>query len=133
PLPLADASLLGALAPLSERLRRGRLPDGQRGGGRRRHRAADPALRLGADGLVAGCAHLRRGRSRLARRGRGAGWPAHVAGREVRAPTRRSARLALALPLLQLLPAPAVRRHGCGASDLASPLTDRRRRGWWGA
>ncbi len=71
--------------------------------------------------VVAGRAHLRRGRTSLVRPRRPARWAAHVARHQVRPRAPRSARLAVTLPLLELLPPPAFRRDGRRTSSLAPP------------
>src|SRR5262249_44509459 len=119
PLPLADAPLLGALAALSRRLRGRRVPDGLRERGRGRGGSSHPALRFGADCVVAGPTDLPRGRSGGAAGGRGARRAAHLAREQVCERAGRPPRLAVAVPVLELLSAPAVPRDGCRAARSA--------------
>jgi heme o synthase len=51
-----------------------------------------------------------------------AGRPSDLAGRQVRATAGRPARVALPLPLLELLSSPAVSRHGGGTADPSRPV-----------
>src|SRR5262249_38065156 len=108
-------------AALPPRLRGWWVSHGVRDRRHRRHGSTDPALRAGTDRVVARRANVRSRWSRRAARGRRAGRSAHLARDEVRAPSRRSARLALAVPLLQRLPAGAVRRHGERTAHSPSP------------
>ena len=113
PVPLADAALLGARRCATAPTTR---PAGSRWCRRRWASRAPPAssslYALGLTALVARRADVRRRRTRGARGRRRARRAADLAREQVRAPARGSARVAVAVPVLELLPALAVRRHG---------------------
>ena len=75
---------------------------------------------LALTALVPRRANLRPGRAGVVRGGGGARLPAGAARRTLRAPSGRTARMALALPVLESLPAAALRGHGHRASGTVS-------------
>src|SRR4029077_6977751 len=99
-----------------------RLPHGERRGRGRGHGAADPPLCVRIDRVVTDRADLRSGRSALLRPRRAPRRTPHVACRQVRPAASRPAGLALALSLLELLPALALRGNGRRTPPLAPVL-----------